>query len=399
MAKRKSETTEYIPEWDDGTYHTGAAKPQKEHRGLIAVLMILVIFLGGIASLLGFANIRLLRQLSQAKAPDHVPLYQDGDPQQFPARDADDASAPSLSRPENWDLPLETAPQEDLQPAEILVRNDASIVSVHISGPDSEAVACGVIMDEAGFLITNAYPISESSRIHVRLSDERSYRATLVGTDEFMDLAVLYIEADGLNAAQFAVTDHIQNGDPVFYIGAQREMLAGSIRSHSADYTVGSDEFALLKTDLCGISGPIFNAWGQIVGFSSPFLSDDDCAMAIPSVLVKDVAEQIIKTGAISGRPTLGAELEEVQPLHQQYWQLPQGLRVTRTFRENSQLQGLETGDILISLNGKPITDRESLCAVMRTLHAGQQVSATVVRGNQTITLMLTIQSSGNLGG
>ena len=259
-------------------------------------------------------------------------------------------------------------------------------------------MACGVIMDQAGFLITNAYPISDSSRVFVQLSDERSFRATVVGTDEFTDLAVLFIEADGLEAAQFAATDDLQTGDPIVYIGAQREMLEGSVCCHTAGYTVGSEELSLLKTDLRDISGPIFNACGQIVGFSTPFITDDSCAMAIPSSLVKDVAEQIIETGTISGRPTLGAELEEVQPLHQQYWQLPQGLRVTRNFRENAQLQGLEPGDILVSLNGKPITDRESLCAVLRTLRGGDRVTATVVRDNQTITLTLTIQSSGNWG-
>lgn len=392
MAKRNKETTEYFPEWDTGTYQTGAAKPQTEHRGLIALLMILVIFLGGIASLLGWVNIRLLQQLSNAEASDQVPMYED-DQQNIAIRDTDDLAAPSLPNANDWVLPLETIPQDAAPSGEILAQNQDSLVSVHISQPDSPAVACGVLMDEAGYLITNAYPISDTSHIFVRLADDRSYRATVVGTDEYTDLAVLFIDAPDLVAAQFAITDDLLPGDPIVHISAQMELMEGRISLRSTCYTVGNEEFSLIQTDLSEISGPLFNAYGQIVGFGSPFISDNGSGTAIPSALVKDVAQQIIQTGKISGRPTLGAEMEEVQPLHQQYWQLPQGLRVTQA---NAQLQGLEPGDILISLDGLPITNRESLRAILRNHRAGDQVTATVVRDHQTITLILTVHSSGN---
>ena len=163
MAKRNMETTEYMPEWDSGTYQTGSAKPKTEHRGLIALLMILVIFLGGIASLLGWANIRLLRQLSSAKAPDHVPVYTDSQRPDIAQREQEAAAAPSLPDGKDWQLPLETIPQETQPVPEILNQNQASLVSIHLSQPDSPAVACGVIMDEKGFLITNAYPISDTN--------------------------------------------------------------------------------------------------------------------------------------------------------------------------------------------------------------------------------------------
>lgn len=397
MAKQKPETTEYIPEWDAGTYQTGSAKPQKEHRGLIAILMILVIFLGGLASALGLLNVRLLQEIAQFHADSKdVPLYVDKSSNDFHLGETDDASAPSLPNSKDWDLPLEEPEKTKLPAAEILHRNDDALVSIHCDSPDSEAVACGVIVDEKGYLLTNAYPVSSSGRVYVQLSDGRHFRATVVGTDEFTDLAVLYIEATDLTAAEFAATDTLKETETVVFIGTDRQMQQGHVYAMNSVYNVGSDALTLLETNLPGISGPIFNVGGQIIGFCSPFLSGNTGTMAIPSAIVKDVVEQIIENGAISGRPSLGAELEEVQPLHQQYWQLPQGLRVTDTFRESSLSTALEPGDILIQLAGQPITDRESLCAVLRQLRAGDRVEATVVRGNETITLTLTIQNSGN---
>lgn len=399
MAKHKDETTEYIPSWDDGTYHTGSARPHKEHRGLIAVLMILVTFLGGLASALGLINIHLLQELADATAgPDNVGMYVDSENTIPKMDDPATDTAPSAPSPEDWDLPLEAPQQETVPTQEILLRNDPAIVTVHRDEPESEAVACGVIMDEEGFLITNAYPISDCSHIYVQLSDGRYFRASVVGTDEFTDLAVLYINAQDLIAAPFADTQTLLVGEEIVFIGTDRVAQEGHVLDHDADYAVGNDIFDLLETNLHDIAGPIFNACGQMVGFSSPALGEDGCTMAIPSDLVKDVARQIIRNGVIHGRPCLGAEVEEVQKLYQQYWQLPQGLRVTRTFRENSHLEGLAPGDILISLDGQPITDRESLYAVLRDLRAGDQVTVTVVRDNETITLTLTIQTSGSQG-
>lgn len=396
MRKQKTEPMEYTPSWDDGTYHTGSTRPQKEYRGLIAVLMILVTFLGGLASALGLLNIRLLQQMArQEAASDDVSLYLDVSAEEGRLAASDDDLTPSLPQQADLSLDLEEPAQESLPPEQILMINDDSIVSIHCTDPERESIACGVIIDEAGFLITNAYPISDCSHVYVTLSDGQVYRAALVGTDEFTDLAVLYIDAQDLSAAPFTGMEALQTGDGVVAMGPQREAWEGSIFSTSMEYAIGGEVIQLLKTDLQGVSGPIFNAFGQILGFTSPFLADEDGTMVIPSEAIRELAQQIIRNGSVAGRPCLGVDMEEVQPLHQQYWQLPQGLRVTRTFQDDSQLAGLEPGDILISLNGQPVTDRESLCSILRNLCSGDTVTAVVVRGNETITLTLTIRSSG----
>lgn len=400
MRNDKPKTTEYSESWDTGTYQTGYARPRDEHRGIIAILMILVTFLGGIASALGLINIRLIQQLSQERqAPSNVSVYMEGS-QTVPSANDQNAQAPSLPST-SVDFQLE-APSENVLPKdpcseEILLQNAPSIVSIFIGGNrDDDPDTCGVILDEAGFLITNAYPISDGEPVFVRLSDGRLFRATVVGKDEFTDLAVLYIDATDLTAAHFTTADCLDTGDFVTAASVGNLVSAGTV-DHITDYSIGSQTISLLQTDLVSVSGPIYNSCGQIVGFASRSLETKNGTMVIPSAIVKEVVEQIIQQGSIAGRPSLGVEMEEIQPLHQHYWQLPSGLRITRIDAGDAQLAGLLPGDILISLNGQPISNRESLCAVLRTLREGDRVMATVVREEQEMTLELTIQLSGEI--
>lgn len=397
MRKKDIETTEYGLTPKDSTYQTGSAKPHAEHRGLIAVLMMMVIFLGGIASALGILNVRLLQALTGEKpAAENVALYVDSHVSLPPAAARDDL-VPDLPVSNSVDLYLEETqgqlPAEQVLSDEILSSNIASIVTV-FCGSNEEAIHTGVIVDESGFILTNAYPVACGDPVYVDLSSGERCRAALVGIDEFTDLAVLYIQAEDLTAARFASSDLLVPGDYVACIFPDGQILEGRL-GNTAEYFIGSQPHFLLQTGLEAAFGPIYNSQGWMIGFASPALTEDGCALAIPSPVVKEVVEQIIARGRITGRPSLGVEVEEVEPMHQQYWHLPQGLRVTRRISQEGMLDGLLQGDILIRLGGQEITDRASLCAVLRTLQAGQVVPATVIRDNMELDLMLTIESSG----
>ncbi len=397
MRKHDIEPMEYTPAPDSSTYQTGAAKPHKEHRGLIAILMILVTFLGGIASALGLLNIRLLQQLADREPPaEHVAVYteQTQVPNYAQEMEQQEPSAPAQNCVE---FPLADAPARQepaaVDPAALVAQNQDSLVSIYCDTlQDRPTDALGVIMDSQGYILTNAYPVSDCDRIFVRLSDGRCFRATILGTDEFTDLAVLYIDAQDLTVAQFAKQSAA--GDLTVALTLSLEPVQGELCQKTA-YSIGGETISLVQTDISNAFGPIFNDNGQIVGFSSPFLNSLSGTAAIPSAIIKEVSEQIIAQGSIHGRPCLGLELEEVLPLHQHFWQLPQGLRIAQTPSDNSQLSGLRQGDILISLNGQPVADRESLCAVLRNLRVGQQVEAVIIRNQQQITVSLTIQVSG----
>lgn len=389
MRKRHLETTEYTPHPEDSTYQTGTARPHAEHRGLIAILMILVIFLGGIASLLGLANIQLLQALRRQKDnAAHVSVFMDPTTGSTAITDVE----PTLPDQNFLQLQVEDPdlPAQQLSAQEILERNQDSVVTVECQ----DSLSLGVVVDAGGFIITNAATVCPQGPIYVTLENGQRHRATLVGSDHFTDLAVLYIQADGLTAAQFSSSIYLSSGDFIAGMSAQKEVVSGQLNKR-AEYTVGQEKLLLLQTDLSGFIGPVYNGNGRIIGFASANLSDNAGIFAVPSGTLKEVVEQIIFIGNVQGRPCLGVELEEVALLHQHYFQLPQGLRVTRASGTENSTHLLQ-GDILISINGHPISDRRSLCTALRPLQEGDTVTAVVLRDNVQTTLELTIHLTGN---
>lgn len=396
MRKHESETTEYIPTPEETTYHTGSAKPHAEHRGLIAVLMILVTFLGGIASALGIVNIQLLQKLNQEQGfAENVSVFFDPNSSHNPIASTISGVEPILPAQNSVEMQVaengEDLPLQQFTPQEILAKNSACTVTVHCE----DRVFCGVVADSAGFIVTNAFSICENSPIYVTLASGQRYRATLVGSDGFTDLAVLYINAPNLTPAQFASARCLAKGDFVACLSPNSRISTGAM-TEKTEYAIGSQCISLLQTDLPAISGPLFNSCGQIVGFLSPALSGADSSVAVPSGVVKHVVEQLIGYGFLEGRPCLGVELEEVQPLYQQYFQLPQGLRVIRGAATEDLQNCLMQGDILISLNGQSIYNQSSLCAALRNLQEGDTVTAVVIRDNVEITIQLVICLSGD---
>lgn len=387
MRKHHADTTEYIPQNEDTTYQTGSSRPHAEHRGLIAILMGLVIFLGGIASILGLMNLHLLQTMRQQKAAaDHVSMVQDPT---VPATNNDTVPTPPAGKVLELKLEEQELPAQQISPQAILANNQNSMVTIQCQ----DSISLGVVVDAAGFILTNASPVCQKGPVYVTLANGQRYRAALVGADYFTDLAVLYIHADSLTPAQFASGIGLSAGDFVAGITPQLQPHSGQL-NRRAEYPVGQDTFLLLQTDLPVTSGPVYNGHGRIIGFASKNLSADGQIAAVSSCTLKEVVEQIVAQGMVHGRPCLGAEMEEVQPMHQHYFQLPQGLRITRTLSADNTDQLLQ-GDILISLNGHSIIDRQSLCAALRTLQEGDVVTAVVLRNQVQTTLEVTIYLSG----
>lgn len=400
MAKRKSETTEFFPERDAGTYQTGSTQPPKSHRGLIAVLMMVIIFLGGVTSVLGWTNVHLLMKLAENQhADDHASLsVETGSPSQNVVTE-EELQEPCVPQQPQLELAL-AEPDENsaaADPQELSV-DDNALVSIRCVDTDSVITElAGVVISQDGYILTNAHPLTGASRIYVLLADGSRYRAALVGLDAFTDLAVLYIDARDLTAVEFATSSALDTGDFVAAFSGDDTVSRGSIRQNNSVCSIGSEALNLMYTDIHQARGPMFNADGQIVGFGSAFLEGcfacDKEGIAVSSVTIKDTVEQLLQSGCVPGRPCLGVKLEEVQTLYQRYWQLPCGLRVTGVEAgSQAELEGLQTGDIITHLNGCEISDWESLYGALWNLRPGQQVTLTVFRDGSTEEITVTIQ-------
>ncbi len=403
--------------WDDGVYGTGRTEPPKSHSGIIALLLILVIFLSGIVSLLSFMNIRLFQELTeQAKQ-----LEQEESPMSFSDLDIHSQTAPA--RIDSTEAPhiqgdvsinLNKSPQSvDNLPEpgamswqEIYEKNIPSVVSVLSTNDTGSVIGSGIIVSENGFLVTTFCTVDNAETITVTLHDGSSYSALVVGADPVTDLAVLFVDAPGLIPAEFGDSGALRVGDAVGAIGdptgAQlgSALTTGLISAINRDVRFLGKNVSLIQSDVAlstgNAGGPLVNCYGQVIGINVIHLSAgaevEGIGFAIPSATVKQIVDQLIAHGYVSGRPTLGLTGETVTRFDQYYFQIPQGLYLSAVEPDSDAFaQDIEPGDILVSLDGEIITSQTQLDTLVNSLNIGDTITAVFYRDGQEQTITLTV--------
>ena len=395
-----------IDPWDDGVYGTGKTEPPKNHSGIIALLLILVIFLSGIVSVLSFLNIQLFQQLHEQKKENSqsAPMSISGFLQQtLPTEPVNPENRLNSS------LTLQLSPQSvenipqggALSWQEIYEANIPSIVSV----TTDSTTGTGVILSGDGYIITNYQTVSDAETITVRLSDGQNLSALVVGADSVTDLAVLYVSAENLIPAQFGDSKALRVGDPVAAIGEPLDgqlsgaLTPGIVAAINRDVPFMGQNITLIQSSLPmtpGQSGgPLINCYGQVVGIHTTCMEDERLqrvSFAIPSTTVKEIVDQLIAQGYVSGRPTLGIRGNSVTRFDQSYFRVPGGLHIGYVDPASDAFSlGIQPGDILISLNGTPVTDQKALDTLVNALKIGESVAALFYRDGQEVACVLTV--------
>ena len=408
MAKHKSDIYDY-GQFDDGTYQTGAIHPPRRSSGLVAFLLVLVIFLGGLCSGLGIVNIRLLAQLSQSKQ-ETTPLSQASQPEEPDlGKYLDGLDLPAPQVPQQASLSLQIAPSDyyvqnnTLSTQQIYEQSQDFLVEVHcLTHMGSVQQNLGIVLTSDGFLLTNAHGVDTAKRIFVTLPDGSTLRASLVGSDSFSDLAVLYVDAQDLTPAVFASTGHLQVADATVAIELQdagRYIRLSTIFSANRTFSTKSGSLSLIQTCSGGVTGPVMNHFGHVIGFqvghiAQYFPTDDTTGtgLVIPTMVIRQIVQTLISDGMVTGRPSLGIEVESISKVYQQYWQLPGGLLLTDVYKNaHAEQLGLQEGDILLALDGVPVSNRNELYAILYNHNVGDSVIAVIRRDNQQFTVKLTI--------
>ena len=401
--------------WDEGVYGTGSTRPPKSHGSIIVLLLILVIFLSGIISLLSFMNIKLFQALNQQKQQDqpHSPMAFDhqGDPS--PAlTDPTEITEDPLNQPD-VSLSLNQSPQSvenvpepgAMSWQEIYEKISPSVISVVSTTKSGTLTGTGIILSEQGYLVTTACLVSDAETITVTLLDGRSYSALVVGADPVTDLAVLYVSAEGLIPAEFGDSTPLRVGDPVGAIGDPTgtslgaALTPGIISAINRDVLFLGKNITLIQSDVsldaCNSGGPLVNCYGQVIGINTthiPGNGAEGVGFAIPSATVKDIVDQLIASGYVSGRPTLGLAGESVTAFDQAYFNIPQGLYLNTVEPDSdAHLQGIAPGDILVSLNDQPITGQKELDTLVNALNIGDTVTAVVFMEGEERIITLTV--------
>ena len=397
--------------WDDGVYGTGSTQPPKSHRALLALLLVIIIFLGGIATALSILNIRLFQELHRKENALTVAYAVQS--QTEAEAEADPTLAETYPR-EKTTVDLQQTPDGDSREGEMSLQeiyetNIPAVVSISASTGSGSSTGTGVVLSANGYLLTNYHVIRQALAINVTLTDERELRATLVGEDPVSDLAVLRVDAEDLTPAQFGDSDGVRVGDSVVAIGdplgveLRGTMTDGIVSAISRDVQVDGRVMNLIQTNAAlnsgNSGGPLINQFGQVIGINTMKIGNfadssgvEGLGFAIPSATVKEIVNQLLSQGYVSGRPWLGIEVESFSTFYQRFYRVPKGVYVTDVQAGSpAEAADLRIGDIILTADGSAVTDMDALNTQLYTHAPGDSMTFSVYRngrqGEVTVTL------------
>ena len=395
--------------WERHSYGNGSTQPPKNRGGLIALVLGISIFLGGIISASGMLNFEAIPDSDLSGAVNFTP----SDPSV--ATDATDATAFSTAPTGDTSIQLnpspdgiQNIPQEGgLGLQEIYAKNIPSVVSISCTLQSGSTSGTGVVLSRSGYLVTNAHVIEDAQKISVLLTDGRTFEAAVVGADSVSDLAVLYVGANDLIPAEFGDSSKMKVGDAVAAIGdplgveLRGTMTDGIVSAINRDMNMNGRTVTLIQTNAAlnsgNSGGPLINCYGQVIGINTMKIgafSDsagvEGLGFAIPSVTVKEIVDQLIRQGYVSGRPALPMEGEWVSLFNQQFRRLPAGLYITQ-----APAGDIQTRDILLQIDGVRVTNEEELNAVLFSKKVGDTVTLTLYRSGKQYTTTVTLIEAG----
>ena len=294
-----------------------------------------------------------------------------------------------------------------------------SVVSIQAALSNGTAKGSGAIVSAKGYIVTNNHVISGAQQIQVTLSNGQMYTAQVVGTDTTTDLAVIKLDnpPSDLKAVEFADSDKLAVGEDVMAIGNplgyDDTATTGIVSALNRPVTVTDDSGSDIVTNAVQIDaainpgnsgGPTFNAAGQVIGINSSIAStatSSDSAgsigigFAIPSNLVKRVANEIIKDGkvkhvALGVTITTGTvEADGVTRAGAKVTAVTSGSAVVSG--SPADKAGLKVGDVIVAYDGNAVSSTYSLLGYVRASALNDKVTLTIVRGGKTMDVEVTL--------
>ena len=253
----------------------------------------------------------------------------------------------------------------------------------------------GVIMSEDGYIITNAHVIADATSLKVITSDGETYEATLVGSDEVTDLAVIKVEATGLPAAEFGSADDLRVGDQVVAIGNpggsvfSSSVTVGYVSALDREIMGGEDGYSMfcIQTDAAinpgNSGGALVNEYGMVVGINSSKIvanGYEGLGFAIPSETFQPVVNDLINYGYVKDRAVLGISGSYLDEMTASFYGMVPGMYVAEVTSEAAQNSGLKQYDIITSIDGVEVTSSTTITSVVSKKSPGDTVTVTVAR-------------------
>jgi 2-alkenal reductase len=315
-------------------------------------------------------------------------------------------------------VPVEPAPEaaksvgEDI-PAMIERVRDAVVTVENYDDPNRmfmpTSTGSGAIISTDGYIVTNNHVIEGASRLRVLYADGTIHDATLIGTDPLNDIAVIQVTDPVPTIMVLGDSDALRQGEPVVAIGSPlgsyRNTVTVGVVS-ALNRNVGNDApEGLIQTDAAinngNSGGPLLNVRGEIIGINTLVVRGSSSSMdtaqglgfAVPSTIVRKIAEQIVAYGEVR-YPFLGISYGMVTPdiVESEQLSVKQGAFVSGvTDGGPAQAAGILPGDVILTIDGVRLGETDSLRGVLLRYNPGDTVALTVLRGDKELQLSITL--------
>lgn len=305
------------------------------------------------------------------------------------------AAAPAVVRVEAKRFPGRANGGREVAPGDPLGQADASLGS-------------GVIIDkDRGFVVTNNHVVKEADEIVVRLSQGTRLPARLVGADPKTDLAVLQINGKLTTAAAWGDSDKLDIGDWVLAIGSpfalDHTVTAGIVSATQRNDLRINEYESFIQTDAAinpgNSGGPLIDLTGKVIGINTAIYTsnqsqgNEGIGLAIPSSMARRIVESLIKDGRVI-RGFVGVNMELLTPDQARALAIPDGKgALVKTVLPGGPADkaGLHSGDVIVQLNGKDVSDPDNLKRVTADLAVGSHVPIGFYREGKLKTVDVTI--------
>ena len=264
----------------------------------------------------------------------------------------------------------------------------------------------GVIVSADGYIVTNNHVIDGANKITVRLKNETTYTATLVGTDSKTDIALLKISATGLTPAVIGDSEELQAGDTAIAIGNPLGQLGGTvtegiISALDRELTIDGETMTLLQTDAAinpgNSGGGLFNDSGELIGIVVAKSSGSDVeglGFAIPVNDAQEVANELMENGYVKGRVDIGMTFIDLTSAQNalmygvnQLWVYVKSVDSD----SNAASAGFKSGDLITYVGDTKITSAAVLTQALGEYSVGDTVKFTLIRSSNTGTISMKL--------
>jgi 2-alkenal reductase len=378
-------------------------------RILIAGALAIALLVGaGVGALAGGSAALFLARRQSAATTTVQPLAVRAIGEQ-PASPQQQAAQPTV-------LPQAPVPAPGDQPVVAVVKRASPAVVTVINtlgqqsrtGMAQRASGSGVIFNEQGYIITNNHVVEGEQSLAVVFADGSRSDATLVGTDPLNDLAVLKVDGNVPGWLPLGDSSALQPGETVIAIGSPLGNFMNTVTVgvvSALNRSVGDSPEGLIQTDAAinsgNSGGPLINLKGEVIGINTLVVRNEGLGAApveglgfsIPSNIVKTVADQLVQNGKVE-HPYLGVTYTQIDADLAATENLPvqQGALLREVQASGPAAKaGLQSGDIIVSIDGATLDNTVSLRGLLMQYHPGDTISVAALRNGRQVEMQLTL--------